>query len=74
MSDKVEVVQNSQRNLLDVATELTLYTAKANFITDPEELKKLYSEFYALAKAVGSKHSSLLDEFIPEEILSKIKR
>ena len=74
MSEKVEVTQGSQRNLLDVATELTIHTAKYNAITDSEELKKLYSEFYALAKVMGAKHQGQLEQFIPEEILNKITK
>lgn len=37
MLGKVEVTQGSQRNSLDVATELTIYTAEYNGITDSED-------------------------------------
>ncbi|MFF2449354.1 hypothetical protein ACFVSW_20130 [Neobacillus sp. NPDC058068] len=61
-----------QRNSADVAMELLkIHLDNARF--EIKDIGELYSQYYSLAKTLEYKSYSDLEEFIPKEIVSKIK-
>ncbi|MCG5104436.1 hypothetical protein [Oceanobacillus alkalisoli] len=65
--------ETNGRNILDVAMELTKIHLRSWGVSDSDELKKVYTEYYSLVKAVGNKQGRNLYDFLPEEIISKFK-
>jgi len=65
--------KNSGRNILDVAMELTKIHLEKYVVKDSDELKKVYTEYYSLAKAVGEKSGRNLKGFLPDEVKKELQ-
>ena len=73
MREVVSVEDKTQgRNLLDVAMELTKFHIREYGISDEEDLKKTYTEYYSLAKVLGKQNSEDLKRFLPESITKEL--
>lgn len=57
-----------QRNVNDVATELTLFYCRNNQVKGLEEIQKAYADFYAVANAMHRSRGKILTELLPENI------
>lgn len=78
MADKVEIqgplstTLRTQRNTLDVATELTQLHIDKYGMADEDYIKKVFAEYYSLVfhleRTAFSDSSKLLLEFLPEDI------
>lgn len=73
MSDSIKTIPNPiQRNEIDAAIELTQMYFSENQL-DLAEMKKVYTEFYSLVKAIHYCSYKSLKEYLPENYKSIIK-
>lgn len=61
-----------QRNLNDVAMELTQLYYREHPINDIEEVQETYAKFYAIAAKMYYPNHKVFDKLIPEEIINKL--
>lgn len=64
--------EKTGRNIYDTAMDLLNIHISLKGLADEEELKKVFTEYYALAKRLGEKNGINLKGFIPEEINNKL--
>lgn len=74
MPDNVSVTPTPiQRNILDVAMELTQLYYNSHQTGSLEEMQETFSKFYAVAKVLDNTHHSYFKDVLPEEISKLIK-
>lgn len=76
MADAIKVNPTPiQRNILDVATELTQLYYKASSPANVEEIQETYSKFYAIALTMQATHYPKdVEKLLPDELLKKISK
>lgn len=60
-----------QRNEFDVAVELTKLHYETNIIK-PDDIKKIFAEYYSLARILNSSSDDTLINFLPEDVKKKL--
>ncbi|WP_134705107.1 hypothetical protein [Ammoniphilus sp. YIM 78166] len=74
MAEQIQVNPTPiQRNAFDVAIELTqLYTQRYSF--DQNELEQMFTKYYAIARVLERTHPNDLQNLVPKDIITQIKR
>lgn len=75
MSDHIDVSPTPiQRNLNDVATELTVQYYKIHPDMKPEEIQEVYAQFYAVAILMKATNYVNLKDFMSDKLKEMIDK